>query len=69
MTDAKLVQQFQRCERMLNKAGYKVSVTDNGFYIHNNKGTIVGDVQTVDGLYGFFQGAEWVEASKVGALT
>jgi P2-related tail formation protein len=39
--------------------GYQVSVTDNGFYIHNEKGTIVADLLTVDGIRGFAQAIEW----------
>lgn len=68
MTDFKTIQNFRHFESQLNALGYKVSATDNAFFIHNKKGTIVADVQSVDGLRGFLQGVEWVEATIAGAL-
>jgi P2-related tail formation protein len=59
MNECSLVRRFQVWETKLNQMGYKVSVTDNGFYIHNSKGTIVADILTVDGIRGFAQAIEW----------
>jgi hypothetical protein len=64
MTDFELVQRFQSWERELNQLGYKVSAINMGFYIHNNKGTIVADVSSVDGLRGFAQGIEYMNSLK-----
>jgi hypothetical protein len=69
MTDfveASIVRRFQRAELFLHDRGFKVSVLDRGFYSHNNKGTIVADVQTVDALMGFLQGIEYGEAIAKG---
>lgn len=68
MTDFELVRNFQSWERELNQLGYKVSAINTGFYIHNNKGTIVADVASVDGLRGFAQGIEWSNTLIKGAL-
>lgn len=59
MNECSLVRRFQVWETKLNQMGYKVSVLDNGFYIHNSKGTIVADILTVDGIRGFAQAIEW----------
>lgn len=64
MKDFELVQRYQSIERELNELGYKISAISNGFYIHNSKGTIVGDVFTVDGLRGFAQGIEWAKEAQ-----
>lgn len=68
MTDYKTLQNFRHFEQQLNELGYKVSATDHAFYIHNKTGKIVADVQSIDGLRGFLQGVEWVEATVAGAL-
>lgn len=64
MEHFKLVYDFQAWERQLNQLGYKVSAIHTGFYIHNSKGTIVADIQTVDGLRGFVQGVEYANSLK-----
>lgn len=68
MEDFQLVRTFQVWEKRLNSFGYKVSVIQDAFYIHNNKGTIVADVLTVDGLRGFAQGVEWADEQIKGAM-
>jgi P2-related tail formation protein len=60
ITDFELVRRFQTWEKKLESHGYKVSVIQTGFYVHNKKGTIVADVLTVDGLRGFAQGIEYM---------
>lgn len=64
MTEHDLVYRFQRAEVQLHELGYKVSAVQNGFYIHNSKGTIVADVTTVDGLRAFAQGVEWMKSEQ-----
>jgi len=59
MTDSELIRSFQSWERQLGNYGYKVSVLTNGIYVHNSKGTIVADCQSVDGLRGFAQAVEY----------
>lgn len=61
MTEFELVHSFQRTENKLYEMGYSVSAIQNGFYIHNKKGTIVADCKTIDGLRGFLQGLEWAQ--------
>jgi len=68
MTDSELVFNYRVVSEKLEQAGYKVSAISTGFFIHNNKGTVVADVKSVDGLQGFLQGVEWVEATVAGAL-
>lgn len=69
MTEYELVWRYRVASEKLAMAGYKVSVVQSGMYIHNDKGTIVGEVKTVDGLQGFLQGVEWADAKVAGALT
>jgi P2-related tail formation protein len=59
MKESELIRSFQSWEQQLNNYRYKVSVLTNGFYIHNSKGTIVAECQTVDGLRGFAQAVEY----------
>jgi len=68
MTEYELVFQFQSVKDKLNEMGYRISVIQNGFYIHNSKGTIVADTKTIDGLRGFMQGIEWSDATIAAAL-
>jgi hypothetical protein len=55
MKESELIRSFRSWEQDLLNYGYKVSVLTNGFYIHNSKGTIVAECQTVDGLRAFSQ--------------
>jgi len=55
MKESELIRNFRSWEQDLLNYGYKVSVLTNGFYIHNSKGTIVAECQTVDGLRAFAQ--------------
>lgn len=64
MTDFELVQNYHDWEQRLFELGYKVSAIRTGFFIHNSKGTIVADVQTIDGLRGFTQGIEYANSLK-----
>jgi hypothetical protein len=64
MTDYELVANFRSWEQQLLNLGYKVSPISHGFYIHNDKGTIVADVQTIDGLRGFAQAIEYAKKDK-----
>lgn len=64
MTDFELVNSYQAWNVQLNEMGYKVSAIRTGFFIHNSKGTIVADVQSIDGLKGFAQGIEYMNSLK-----
>lgn len=64
MTDYELVADFRSWEQQLLNLGFKVSAIRTGFYIHNNKGTIVADVSSVDGLRGFAQAIEYAKKDK-----
>ena len=66
MQEYELIYSFQRTENKLYEMGYSVSAIQNGFYIHNKKGTIVADCKTVDGLRGFLQGLEWAQEANNG---
>ena len=59
MKDSGLITDYIRVVAELAEQGFKVSATTNAFFIHNSKGTIVGDVFTVEGLRGFSQGVEY----------
>jgi hypothetical protein len=59
MKDSGLIADYIRVVAELAEQGFKVSATTNAFFIHNSKGTIVGDVFTVEGLRGFSQGVEY----------
>lgn len=59
MTEFELISNFQNWQHQLKQLGYNVSAMRTGFFIHNHKGSIVADVQTVDGLRGFAQGIEY----------
>jgi len=59
MKDSGLITDYIRVAAELAEQGFKVSATTNAFFIHNSKGTIVGDVFTVEGLRGFSQGVEY----------
>ena len=63
MKDSELVFNFQVIERELIELGYKISSINTCFFIHNNKGTIVGEVHSIDGLRGFLQGVEWASVA------
>lgn len=64
MTDFELVYNFQRVQEQLLAEGYKISPVKTAFFIHNSKGTIVGDSFTIDGLRGFLQGVQWAKETK-----
>ena len=64
MTEYELVYNYRVASERLVMAGYKVTAIQNGFYIHNSKGTIVADVKTVDGLQGFLQGVKWMKEAQ-----
>ena len=64
MTDYEVVSDFRSWEQQLLNLGYKVSAIRNGFYIHNDKGTIVADVKSIDGLRGFAQAVEYMKEQK-----
>jgi hypothetical protein len=59
MKDSGLIADYIRVVAELAEQGFKVSATTNAFFIHTSKGTIVGDVFTVEGLRGFSQGVEY----------
>ena len=59
MKDSGLIADYIRVVAELAEQGFKVSATTNAFFIHDSKGTIVGDVFTVEGLRGFSQGVEY----------
>lgn len=59
MKDYELVMRYRSWEAQLKNYGYSVSAIQNGFYVHNDKGTIVAECQTVDGLRGFAQAVEY----------
>lgn len=59
MKDYELIMQYRSWETQLKNYGYSVSSINHGFYIHNKKGTIVAECQTVDGLRGFAQAVEY----------
>ena len=59
MKDYELIIRYRSWETQLKNYGYSVSAINNGFYIHNKKGTIVAECQTVDGLRGFAQAVEY----------
>lgn len=68
MKDYELIAKYNATVSRLNDEGYKVSAVNTAFFVHNNKGTIVADVQTIEGLYGFLQGIQWAnEANSTGA--
>ena len=69
MTDFELVYNFQRIEEQLLSEGYKISCVKTAFFVHDNKGTIVADCKTVDGLRGFLQGIQWVNDCVKGSVT
>lgn len=60
MKDYELIMRYRSWETQLKTYGYNVSAINNGFYIHNKKGTIVAECQTVDGLRGFAQAVEYL---------
>lgn len=64
MTDFELVYNFHRIEEQLLAEGYKISPVKTAFFIHNSKGTIVGDTFTVEGLRGFLQGVQWANEKQ-----
>lgn len=59
MTDYELVRKFQSFEKQLKNYGYSVSAIKPGFFIHNSKGTIVAECQSVDGVQAFMQAVEY----------
>ena len=61
MTDFELVYNYQRVEEQLNAEGFKISPVKTAFFVHNSKGTIVADCQTVDGLRGFLQAIQYAK--------
>ena len=63
MTEFELVFKYRDVEERLLAEGYEVSTVKTAFFIYNSKGTIVGDVLTVDGLRGFLQGVQWAKAA------
>lgn len=65
MEEYELVRSFQSFERQLKNYGYSVGVLTNGFYISNQKGTMVADCQTVDGLRTFVQALEMMQGALV----
>ena len=64
MSEYELVHDFQSWQNQLKELGYSVSAIRTGFYIHNKKGTIVADVQSIDGLRGFAQGIQYANSLK-----
>ncbi len=64
MTDYELVQSYQTFQRQLNEEGYSISPVKSSFFIHNKKGTIVADCQSIDGLRGFLQGVQWAKEAE-----
>ena len=64
MTDYELVFNYRDVEQRLLAEGYKISPVKTAFFIHNSKGTIVGDSFTIDGLRGFLQGVQWAKETK-----
>ena len=64
MKDSGLIADYIRVVAELAEQGFKVSATTNAFFIHDSKGTIVGDVFTVEGLRGFSQGIEWAKEAQ-----
>jgi P2-related tail formation protein len=67
MTEFELVFNYRDVEQRLLAEGYKISPVKTAFFIHNSKGTIVGDAFTVEGLRGFLQGVEWAKEKSNGA--
>ena len=61
MKDYELIMQYRGWETQLKNFGYSVSAINSGFYIHNKKGTIVAECQTVDGLRAFAQAVEYLD--------
>lgn len=61
MKDYELIRNYRSWETQLKNYGYSVSAIQNGFYIHNKKGTIVAECQTVDGLRAATQMIEYLE--------
>ena len=59
MEEYELVSAFNKVSSELLGLGYKVSAMHVGFYIHNNKGTIVADCDSIDGVRGFAQGIKY----------
>ncbi len=64
MTEFELVFNFKDVEKRLLAEGYKISPVKTAFFIHNKKGTIVGDAFTVEGLRGFLQGLQWAKEAQ-----
>ena len=64
MTEFELVYNYRDVEQRLLAEGYKISPVKTAFFIHNSKGTIVGDAFTVEGLRGFLQGVEWAKEAQ-----
>lgn len=60
MKDYELIRNYRSWETQLKNYGYRVSAIQNGFYIHNSKGTIVAECQTVDGLRAATQMIEYL---------
>lgn len=65
MDDFEVVAYYRKFERMLNENGYKVSAMASGFYIHNEKGTIVASCNSTDGLNAFLQAVEYLNKDKI----
>lgn len=59
MKEYELIAAYNKVKLQLHEINYKVSTTHMAFYIHNKKGTIVADCQTVDGLKAFLQGVQY----------
>jgi len=68
MTEFELVYNFQRVEQELKAEGYSISPVKTAFFIHNSRGTIVGDCRTVDGLRAFLQGVQYINDQITGAI-
>lgn len=68
MTEFEIVRTFISFEKQLKNYGYSVSAIKPGFYIHNSKGTIVAECQTVDGLRAFFQAVEYLTPTLTEAV-
>ncbi len=63
MEEYELVRLFQSVERQLENYGYSVGALGNGFYISNQKGTMVATCDTVDGLRTFMQALEMMQGA------
>lgn len=59
MKEYELIAAYSKVELQLFEMDYKVSPTNMAFFIHNKRGTIVAECQTVDGLKAFLQGVQY----------